>query len=77
MIILHIEDDMDIREIAKMALEMTGNFTVLQADCGEAGLVIAKDATPDVLLLDVMMPGMKRWSNFVRWTTSPTCRQFI
>ena len=58
MIILHIEDDMDIREIAKMALEMTGDFTVLQADCGEAGLVIAKDATPDILLLDVMMPRM-------------------
>jgi len=58
MILMHVEDDMDIREIAKMALEMMGDFDVTQYDCGEAALVAAPDAKPDVLLLDVMMPGM-------------------
>lgn len=56
--LFHVEDDMDIREIAKMALEMTGQFEVFQFDCGEAALAGAKDLSPDILLLDVMMPGM-------------------
>ena len=58
MLVFHVEDDMDIREITKMALEMIGDFTVLQFDCGEAALASAADLKPDVLLLDVMMPGM-------------------
>ena len=57
MIILHVEDDEDIRDIAKMALEVMGDFTVIQQDCGEAAIAIAAETKPDVLLLDVMMPG--------------------
>ncbi len=56
--ILHVEDDADIREIAKMALELSGDFEVVQCDCGEAALRTAQDYMPDVLLLDMMMPGM-------------------
>lgn len=56
--IFHVEDDMDIREIAKMSLEMLGDYTVEQYDCGEAALQAAADAKPDLILLDVMMPGM-------------------
>lgn len=58
MLILHVEDDMDIREIAKMAVELTGECSIVQSDCGEAALGIAEQTRPDVLLLDVMMPGM-------------------
>ena len=58
MLILHVEDDIDIREIAKMALEMMGDFEVVQCDCGEAALAVADEVKPDVILLDVMMPGM-------------------
>ena len=56
--ILHVEDDADIREIAKMALEMMGEFSVTQYDCGGAAVAAAASVTPDVLLLDVMMPDM-------------------
>jgi hypothetical protein len=40
MIILHVEDD-EHQDIAKMALEMMGGFTVIQQDCGEAAISIA------------------------------------
>jgi CheY-like chemotaxis protein len=56
--IFHVEDDMDIREIAKMSLEMISGFNIVQHDCGESALAGAADFIPDVLLLDVMMPGM-------------------
>ena len=56
--IVHVEDDRDIREIAKMALELAGDLQVTQFDCGEAAVGAAADVSPDLLLLDVMMPGM-------------------
>ncbi len=58
MIILHVEDDADIREIAAMALEMMGDFQVVQKASGEEALAVAATTHPDVLLLDVMMPGL-------------------
>ena len=56
--LLHVEDDADIREIAKMALELSGDFEVMQCECGEDALALTASYTPDVLLLDMMMPGM-------------------
>lgn len=56
--ILHVEDDDDIREIAEMALALSGDFEVLQCASGEAALALAPDVQPDVLLLDMMMPGL-------------------
>ncbi len=56
--ILHVEDDESIREIVDLALEMAGGFEVVQCDSGEAALARANDYIPDVLLLDMMMPGL-------------------
>jgi len=56
--ILHVEDDPDIREIADMALMISGEFEVVQCESGDAALAIANDIAPDLLLLDMMMPGM-------------------
>ena len=56
--LLHVEDDPDIREIALMSLEMSGHFTIRQCEDGAKALTCAEDFAPDVLLLDVMMPGM-------------------
>jgi CheY-like chemotaxis protein len=56
--IMHVEDDDDIREIAEMALSLSGEFEVVQCVSGEAALARAPDYHPDVLLLDMMMPGM-------------------
>ncbi|MGJ8546234.1 MAG: response regulator [Sulfitobacter sp.] len=56
--LLHVEDDADIREIAEMALSLSGEFELVQCESGEAALNKVQEFTPDVLLLDMMMPGM-------------------
>lgn len=56
--LLHVEDDADIREIALMALDLSGEFEVVQCSSGMEALARIVDYTPDVVLLDMMMPGM-------------------
>ena len=56
--ILYVEDQPDIRLVAKMALEVVGGFTVVACASGQEALNCAPDAMADLLLLDVMMPGM-------------------
>ena len=56
--ILYVEDEPDIQAVAKMALEMVGGFTVRICSSGEEALGVAADFAPDLILLDVMMPGM-------------------
>ena len=56
--ILYVEDDVDIRTVAKLALEAVGGFTVEVAASGDEALIRVREFAPDLLLLDVMMPGM-------------------
>ncbi len=55
--ILLIEDDPMIAEPLLFGLESEG-FRVLHASDGKEGLQLARSATPDLILLDVMLPGM-------------------
>ncbi len=55
--ILVVEDESDIRELIKYNLERDG-YKVIEAGNGEDGLRIAKEEHPDLILLDLMMPGM-------------------
>lgn len=56
--ILFVEDDPDIRTVAKMALEAIGGFTVLACSSGHEALTRLDSFSPDLVLLDVMMPGI-------------------
>tara|TARA_R110000764_G_scaffold121144_2_gene208858 strand:+ start:1361 stop:1747 length:387 start_codon:yes stop_codon:yes gene_type:complete len=56
--IMHIEDDLSIQEVARVALEIVGGFTVKSCESGAEGLAQAPDFAPQLVLLDVMMPGM-------------------
>lgn len=56
--ILYVEDEPDIRAIAQMALEAVGGFTVIACASGNEALANAPGASADLLLLDVMMPGL-------------------
>ena len=55
--VLVIDDEQDIRVLIKYNLEKDG-FIVSEADNGADGIEIAKKNVPDLILLDVMMPGM-------------------
>ena len=56
--ILYVEDEPDIRAVAQMALEAVGGFAVTACASGSEALAAAPTAGADLLLLDVMMPGM-------------------
>ena len=56
--ILYIEDEDSIRTIALTVLEALGGFTVVACASGMQALEAAPDAAADLILLDVMMPGM-------------------
>ncbi len=54
--ILIIEDEEDIRELVKYNLQRE-NFDVLEAASGEDGMKLAERVVPDLILLDLMLPG--------------------
>jgi CheY-like chemotaxis protein len=56
--IMHIEDDPSIQEVARVALEIVGGFTVMSCSSGAEGLENLEAFAPQLILLDVMMPGM-------------------
>jgi two-component system, OmpR family, response regulator len=56
--ILMIDDDASIRTIAHLSLAEVGKFAVSMAASGTEGLERLQREEPDVILLDVMMPGM-------------------
>lgn len=53
-----VEDDPDIRLILDMALATFGGFQLTLCESGEAALAALEQARPDLILLDVMMPGL-------------------
>ncbi len=56
--ILYVEDEPDIQAVAKLALEMVGGFTVEVCSSGQEALDKVAAFAPQLVLLDVMMPGM-------------------
>jgi len=56
--ILYVEDEPDIQAVAKLALEAIGGFEVKVCGSGKEALDSAPAFSPDLILLDVMMPGM-------------------
>lgn len=56
--ILYVDDEADIREVAAMSLELDPGFEVRTAASGAEALQIASEWKPELILLDVMMPGM-------------------
>jgi DNA-binding response OmpR family regulator len=58
--VLVVDDEAPIRLLCRVNLEAEG-MEVLEAANGEEGIDQARSAQPDVILLDVMMPGLDGW----------------
>ena len=69
--ILYAEDEPDIQAVAKLALEMVGGFTVQICNNGADALEKVTGFAPDLILLDVMMPGMDGPSTLQRLRADP------
>ena len=59
-LILVVDDDERLREFVRVNLEMDG-YAVREAADAESGLAALEEESPDLILLDVMMPGMDGW----------------
>ena len=69
--ILIIDDEEPIRELLKLTLQSAGYDSVLEASNGEDGLALAMRYKPDLILLDLMLPGMDGLSVCRRLKSSP------
>jgi two-component system alkaline phosphatase synthesis response regulator PhoP len=58
--VLVIDDEAPIRLLCRVNLEAEG-MSVLEAGDGPSGLEAARTGSPDLILLDVMMPGLDGW----------------
>jgi CheY-like chemotaxis protein len=56
--VMMVEDEPDIRLVAQMALESIGGYTVRTCSSGAEAIEAVGEFAPDIVLLDVMMPGM-------------------
>jgi CheY-like chemotaxis protein len=61
---LVIDDEEDVRFVARVSLGRVGGMTVIEASSGDEGVVRARAEQPDFILLDMMMPGMDGAATF-------------
>jgi DNA-binding response OmpR family regulator len=59
--VLVVEDDLETRKILVVVLEQAG-YTVASADDGEVALLQIEARRPDLIVLDMVMPGMSGWA---------------
>jgi excisionase family DNA binding protein len=59
-VVLVVDDDERLREYVRVNLEMEG-YSVREAGNAEEGLRVLEESTPDLVLLDVMMPEVDGW----------------
>lgn len=56
--IVYIDDEPDIRHVVELSLSLADGLAVHTGESGQRALELARDLKPDLMMLDVMMPGM-------------------
>ena len=56
--ILVVDDEASVTRLLKLNLEQTGDYEVAAENVSQAALAAAEEFQPDLMLLDVMMPGL-------------------
>ena len=71
--VLVVDDEAPIRLLCRVNLEAEG-MSVVEAGDGPGGLELARSEQPDVILLDVMIPGLDGWRVAERLLADPVTR---
>jgi len=72
--VLYVEDNDDNVYMLKMRLELLDEFEVLTAEDGEKGCDMAATERPDIILMDLEMPGIDGWEATRRLKSNPETR---
>ena len=72
--ILIVDDESAIRLVCQLNLDSVG-FQTLEASDGETALALARTELPDLILLDVMLPGIDGWDVATELASSPETRE--
>ena len=72
--VLYVEDNDDNVYMLKMRLELLGDFEVVTAEDGEKGCAMALSEHPDIILMDLEMPGVDGWEATRRLKADPQTR---
>jgi CheY-like chemotaxis protein len=72
--VLAVDDEPDIREVVEISLRLDPELIVRSCSSGREAIAVAGDWSPDLVLLDVMMPGMDGPTTLVRLRESPRTR---
>jgi two-component system OmpR family response regulator len=70
--VLYVDDEPDIRQIVQMSLDLAPQLTIHTAESGEDALRVVTELRPDLILLDVMMPGLDGPGTLLRLRSNPT-----
>lgn len=74
--VLYIDDEPDIRQIVQLSLGLAPGLTIHTGDSGEQALSLARTLKPDLVLLDVMMPGLDGPSTLARMRAEASLARF-
>jgi CheY-like chemotaxis protein len=69
--ILHVDDEADMRELVELSLGLDPAFTVRSCASGAEAIAIAAEWKPDLILCDVVMPGMDGPATLARLRETP------
>src|SRR5215472_3634116 len=72
--LLYIEDNEDNLYMLQLRFDVLGGYEVLSARDGAAGMVIATNERPDLILMDLNLPGIDGWEATRRLKADPATR---
>jgi CheY-like chemotaxis protein len=72
--VLYVDDNDDNVYMLKMRLELLGDFEVITADDGQKGCEMVCTERPDIVLMDLEMPGISGWEAAKRIKSNPETR---
>ena len=73
--ILVVDDEPHIRQMLKLRLELDGRYQVITSENSTVAVELAQMAQPDLILLDVLMPGLSGYQVWHRLKAQESTRR--